>query len=157
MLSFCGFVELASLGQTSSSAVLAWNGDSSPNVARYNLYSGGASQSYTNVVSVGNVTNATVSGLVQGATYFFAVTAINSAGLESTPSPEISYAVPLTNSTPVPAVVLTAPTNGSSYLAPASIALQANVTANGHTITKVQFFSGSALLATSTASLLRVG
>ena len=152
MLSFCGFVELASLGQTSSSAVLAWNGDSSPGVVKYNLYSGGSSHSYTNVASVGNVTNATVSGLIQGTTYFFAVTAINSAGLESMPSPEISYAVPLTNSTPAPAVVLTAPTNGSSYLAPASIALQANVTANGHTITKVQFFSGSALLATSTAS-----
>ncbi|HWW02567.1 MAG TPA: Ig-like domain-containing protein [Candidatus Acidoferrum sp.] len=138
-------------GQATSSVVLAWNADSSPGIVSYNLYAGGASQSYTNVVSAGNATNATVSGLVQAATYFFAVTAVNSAGLESMPSPEISYSVPVTN-TPAPAVVLASPVNGASYLAPASISLSANVTANGHTITTVQFFNGSTLLGGSTSA-----
>ena len=51
-----------------------------------------------------------------------------------------------TNSTPPPTVTMTSPTNGSSYSAPASISLAASVTPNGHTITKVQFYSGTNLL-----------
>ena len=50
-----------------------------------------------------------------------------------------------TNSVAPPAVTLTSPANGSSYAAPASIPLAANVVSNGHTITKVQFYSGSTL------------
>ena len=55
-------------------------------------------------------------------------------------------------SNPPPAIVLAAPTGGTSYTAPATINLAANVTANGHTITKVQFYNGSTLLAEDTAS-----
>ena len=51
-----------------------------------------------------------------------------------------------TNSTPLPTVTMTAPTSGSSYSAPASINLAASVTPNGHSITKVQFYSGTNLL-----------
>ena len=51
-----------------------------------------------------------------------------------------------TNSTPLPAVTMTAPTGGSSYSAPASISLAASVTPNGHSIAKVQFYSGTNLL-----------
>jgi hypothetical protein len=51
-----------------------------------------------------------------------------------------------TNSTPSPTVTMTAPTGGSSYSAPASISLAASVTPNGHTIAKVQFYSGTNLL-----------
>jgi hypothetical protein len=51
-----------------------------------------------------------------------------------------------TNSTPPPSVSLTAPTDGSTYSAPASISLAASVTANGHTISKVQFYNGTNLL-----------
>jgi len=77
---------------------LAWNASTSPNVTSYNLYSGGASQTYTNVRSLGNVTNATVTSLMQGSTYYFSVTTIDSTGLESLHSNEISYTVPATNS-----------------------------------------------------------
>ncbi|HVM48129.1 MAG TPA: Ig-like domain-containing protein, partial [Candidatus Acidoferrum sp.] len=47
----------------------------------------------------------------------------------------------VTNSTPPPTVTLTSPTDGSTYTAPASIPLAANVVSNGQTITKVQFYS----------------
>jgi len=45
-----------------------------------------------------------------------------------------------------PTVTLTSPANGASYAAPASIPLAANVVANGHAITKVQFYNGTSLL-----------
>ena len=48
---------------------------------------------------------------------------------------------------PLPAIALTAPVNGASYAAPAAISLAATVTANGHAITKVQFYNGATLLA----------
>jgi hypothetical protein len=69
-------------------------------VVGYNVYSGGASQTYTNMVSIGNVTNASVLGLAQGRTYFFSVTAVDSLGVESPFSNETSYSVP-TNTPPV--------------------------------------------------------
>jgi sulfur relay (sulfurtransferase) complex TusBCD TusD component (DsrE family) len=47
---------------------------------------------------------------------------------------------------PPPAIALTSPANNLAFTAPAAINLAANVTANGHTITKVQFYNGAALL-----------
>jgi regulation of enolase protein 1 (concanavalin A-like superfamily) len=64
-------------------------------VVSYNLYYGGASQTYTNMVEAGDATNAIVSGLLPGAEYFFAVTAVDDVGLASVFSNEISYQVPL--------------------------------------------------------------
>ena len=46
----------------------------------------------------------------------------------------------------VPAVTLTTPVNGGGYLAPAALNLAASVDTNGHSIEKVQFFSGTNLL-----------
>jgi sulfur relay (sulfurtransferase) complex TusBCD TusD component (DsrE family) len=48
---------------------------------------------------------------------------------------------------PPPAIALTSPADNSAFAAPATISLAANVTANGHTITKVQFYYGATLLA----------
>ncbi len=76
------------------SYVLFWNSSTSPDVVGYNLYYGGATQTYTNMVAVANITNATISGLLPGAVYFFAATAVDSVGLESEFSNEISYQVP---------------------------------------------------------------
>jgi hypothetical protein len=56
------------------------------------------------------------------------------------------------NATTAPVVTLTAPAGGTSYVAPASINLTASVTANGHTITQVQFYNGATLLGSDTAS-----
>src|SRR5437667_8053170 len=62
---------------------LIWNPSSSTNIAGYNIYYGGASGSYTNEVVLGNVTNATIPGLREGAIYFFAASAADTSGLES--------------------------------------------------------------------------
>ena len=52
----------------------------------------------------------------------------------------------VTNANPLPSIVLAAPLDGASYLAPAAINLAATVTTNGHSISKVQFYSGANLL-----------
>jgi hypothetical protein len=77
-----------------SSVTLTWNPNMDPNVAGYNVYYGVASHAYTQMVNVGNVSTATISGLVEGATYYFAVTAYDSLGQESDYSNETSYTVP---------------------------------------------------------------
>jgi predicted RNA-binding Zn ribbon-like protein len=51
-----------------------------------------------------------------------------------------------------PTVTLTAPTNGSSFTAPASITLSANASDTDGTIAKVEFYNGTTLLNTDTTS-----
>src|SRR5262245_15408551 len=81
---------------------VAWAPSPDPCVAGYNVYYGRISRSYTNKISVGNITNCSVGGMIEGSTYFFAATAFTSDGLESEPSNELSYTVPInvTNRTP---------------------------------------------------------
>jgi hypothetical protein len=66
--------------------------------------------------------------------------------LESDYSTEVVYTNPMAT---VPTVVLSLPVNGASYIAPATFSLAATVTANGHTITQVQFYNGATLLGTA--------
>jgi hypothetical protein len=77
------------------SVTLVWSGCTYSSVVGYNIYYGGASGTYTNAIYVGNTTNATISGLVQGTTYYFAATSLTSSGMESPFSSEVSYLVPL--------------------------------------------------------------
>jgi hypothetical protein len=77
------------------SVTLAWNASTDPIVAGYNIYYGGASGTYPNEISVGNATNATISGLVEGTTYYFAATTYAASGMESPFSSEVPYLVPL--------------------------------------------------------------
>src|ERR1035437_3756616 len=80
-------------------ATLAWDagppntGDDFP-VAGYRVYYGIASGVYTNSVDVGNTTQAFVIHLVNGVTYFFAVTAYDTAGFESDFSYEVATTIP---------------------------------------------------------------
>lgn len=78
-----------------TSVKLGWNPGTDPCIAGYNIYYGVASGIYTNKVPLGVTTNATISGLLEGTTYYFAATALNAAGVESRFSNETSWAVPL--------------------------------------------------------------
>jgi hypothetical protein len=62
-------------------------------VAGYNVYYGGASGVYTNEICAGNSTNATISDLVPGNTYYFVATTYNTMGMESPFSAEVSFTV----------------------------------------------------------------
>ena len=81
--------------QATGSVTLAWNQSTNSIVAGYNIYYGGKSGTYTNHVNAGNATNATISGLVQGITYYFAATTYAASGMESPLSGEVSCLVPL--------------------------------------------------------------
>lgn len=69
----------ASAGQVS----LAWDPVDAPNLAGYRLYYGQTPSNYTTSIDVGLPTTATVSGLTAGQTYYFVVTAYDTAGEES--------------------------------------------------------------------------
>jgi hypothetical protein len=80
--------------QAQQSVTLAWDPSSDPTVAGYRVYVGSASHTYTNLTDVGNKTSATITGLISGRMYYFAVTAYDASGLESDFSGEITYVVP---------------------------------------------------------------
>lgn len=79
---------------SSPSVTLAWDASPDSIVEGYRVYWGGASGSYTNSATVGNVTNATIANLVKGAKYYFAATAYATSGDESLFSNEATYTVP---------------------------------------------------------------
>jgi hypothetical protein len=56
-------------------ANLAWNANPQPEVAGYMVHYGQVSGAYTNKVDVGKVTTYTIAGLLDGRTYYYAVTA----------------------------------------------------------------------------------
>src|SRR5712672_924356 len=58
-----------------SSLTLTWDPNADPDVAGYMLYYGSSSATYTNAINSGTARTNTVSGLIDGVTYFFAVTA----------------------------------------------------------------------------------
>jgi len=80
---------------------LAWNASTSTDVAGYVISYGSSSKTYTANVDAGNVTRYQVTGLQDGATYYFGVKAYNTGRTaESAYSNEVSGVVPV-SSTPV--------------------------------------------------------
>jgi hypothetical protein len=81
-------------GWTSAESVtLAWDPNAESDLAGYRLYYGTTTRSYDHTVEVIGDTRASVSDLEPGITYYFAVTAHNTAGLESDYSNEVLYTV----------------------------------------------------------------
>jgi hypothetical protein len=78
------------------SVTLAWNQSPDPNAVGYDVYYGTASHTYTNMIHAGNVTNATISSLVTGVTYYFAATSYDAGGGQGGYSNEANYVVPPT-------------------------------------------------------------
>jgi hypothetical protein len=106
LLTFLSFLTLAlilALFATpahSADVSLAWDPNTEPDLAGYNLYykSGSSGPPYNGTgateddspVDVGNVTEFTLHGLTDGVTYFFVVTAYDTEGLESGYSNEVN-------------------------------------------------------------------
>jgi sulfur relay (sulfurtransferase) complex TusBCD TusD component (DsrE family) len=108
-------------------------------------------QFYNGATLLGEDTNApyafTWSGVAVG-TYSLSAQAVYDAG-----STVASTAANVTVSNlPPPTIALTSPANNSTYTAPATISFAAGVTANGHSLTKVEFYSGITLLGEDTSA-----
>jgi hypothetical protein len=93
-----GVVQAAS----AQSVTLSWNANPEHDVAGYRLHYGTAPRVYTQHINVGRLTTATVSSLLGGTTYFFALTAYNTAGFESLFSNGVPYTIPSGTPPPVP-------------------------------------------------------
>jgi hypothetical protein len=85
-------IQVFSLTLPTSRVTLAWDGNpDSDGIAGYRIHYGIASRIYTSSITVENSTSGTVSGLMAGLTYYFAVTAYDVNGYESDFSEEIVY------------------------------------------------------------------
>ena len=78
----------------SRSIVLGWDRSADPTVAGYSVYCGTNSGQYTLRVDASNQTAAKLTNLQEGITYYFAITAYDTNGVESALSPEVSFIVP---------------------------------------------------------------
>ncbi len=139
--------------QSAGSVTLAWNKSTNSMVAGYNVYYGGKSGTYTNEICAASATNATVSSLVEGATYYFAATSYSSLGLESILSSEISYTVPVTTAvtsiwpgTAVPTVA----DGGPDSAVELGVKFSSDVAGN---ITGIRFYKASANTGTHVGNL----
>ena len=91
---------IIALNGYSASVTLQWDANPEPDIAGYTVYYGTASRTYPQSTNVGNVTLATVYGLTNGTTWFFAVTASNTNKLESDFSNEVTNTWIVTNLSP---------------------------------------------------------
>src|SRR6185295_467721 len=123
--------------QSAFSVTLAWDRNPEPDIAGYILHSGTNSGHYVNAANVSNVTTNTVLGLTPGVTYYFAVTAYNTSGLESDFSNEISY----TADSVKPAVSISSPL-ANARLTNGTVLLQ-GVASDNQAVAQVLFQVGS--------------
>ena len=93
MLGSIAFLHLPNTSQ-SAELTLGWSPNAEPDVVGYKLHYGTTSRGYSTFIDTGKTTNCTVSDLAAGTTYYFAVTAYNTAGATSAYSDEIGYSVP---------------------------------------------------------------
>ena len=142
------------LAQSALCASFGWDPNTESNIAGYRLYYGSSSGNYTQSVDVGNVTQATLSGLTGGNTYYATVAAYNTAALEGAKSTEVSFTAAVTTppASGTPTVSLTSPTSGAAFVAPANITLTAAASETGGSIGYVEFYNGSTRVVTVTSS-----
>ncbi len=85
-----------------ANVTLTWDASTADDIAGYKIYYGNSSRNYNSFVDVGNQTSYTISDLVDGNTYFIAVTAYDINGNESGFSKETSNVASLSgNNSPV--------------------------------------------------------
>ncbi len=103
ILAFILFISITNV--YSAQVTLEWNPNTEPDFAGHKIYSGTSSRNYDSVNDVGDLTSYTIQNLVEGQTYYIAVTAYNTFNTESDYSAEVVYTIPILD--------LTVPSNGS--------------------------------------------
>lgn len=79
--------------QTRRAITLFWDPVINPDLSGYRLYVGTQSGQYDTTIEVGNTPSYTYQGLREGTSYFFAVSAYDKNGIESSRSNEVTYAL----------------------------------------------------------------
>ena len=79
---------------TTGSADLSWAANAEPDLAGYKVYIGTQSGLYDPPITLGTVTAYTATNLASGKTYYFCISAFNSASSESPCSAEVSKPLP---------------------------------------------------------------
>lgn len=87
-------VTLALTAPASGTAMLTWDANTESDLAGYKVYVGTRSRTYGPPLDVGKVTSFKVINLLPGTTYYFAVTAYDTASNESGFSNEVSKSIP---------------------------------------------------------------
>jgi len=108
-----------SLPALAADVKLAWDANTESDLAGYKVYFGLAPRVYSAPTNVGKVTSYTVSGLAPG-TYYFAVTAYNTAGLESGYSNEVSTTIAPSGAS-TPSIAITSPTSAGTFSTSSSV------------------------------------
>ncbi len=90
MLSSSSLVFYAS-GAPVLSVTLAWDPSPSAGVSGYRVYQGTSSGNYTTMAEVGSATSISISALLEGTSYYFAITAYDAQGEESAFSNEVFF------------------------------------------------------------------
>lgn len=83
-----------SAARAAESVTVAWDPNPEADITGYRVLYGTASKSYTQEIDVGNLATATIAGLDDTSTYFFAVVSYNANGTESAPSDEVVSPTP---------------------------------------------------------------
>jgi len=150
-LSICSVLLLLFTQNTfAAQVVLGWDAGSASASAGYILYYGEVSGYYSVALDVGTATTAAISGLYEGRTYYFTVTAYNVDGDESPYSNEVTYTFAEADSTP-PTVALTSPVNGASVPKKSTVTIGATASDNIG-VTKVEFYVNGQLVCADTTS-----
>ena len=112
-LFFCIIIFLLSVPSFlfAGSVQLRWQANSESDLQSYNVYYGTKTRNYAPPIPVDNSTSYTLSGLDEGATYFFAVSAVDTSGNESGYSEEIAKTIQFVDN---PYQLLWSPNNRSN-------------------------------------------
>lgn len=113
---------------------LTWQACPEADIKAYRVYYGTTSRIYGTPLSVGNVTMHTITGLAQGITYYFAVSAVDTSDNESGWSQEL--AVQLTD-TESPVVAVVTPSTSGVYETETSILTVAGTATDNVGVTQI--------------------
>jgi hypothetical protein len=136
---------------SAAQATLAWNpsttytdGKPLTGIGGYRVYAGTAPGSYSQNINVGNVTSYTFTNLNDATTYYFAVTAYDTAGLASSFSNALMYTTPA-STLHVPVYTLTASAGAGGSITPAGSVVLSKGESQTFTITPATGYKISAV------------